>query len=210
VTSPLGYQVLVEAARKGDEDAMAQLLVRVRPHMEAIARSYSDPSQAMESVSDIVQEAWLKAWQKLDQFQGGKTDDETLAMLLAWVGQIVRRLAINAHRDRNRQRRQAPGGGILSLDGAAPAGSSGGGGIYAQSNGSTPSAAARGEEESQLVEAALDNLPDPSDRMLLRLRFFEGISLRQIAERLDLSYDKVRERYEACLRRLEGDLASLL
>jgi DNA-directed RNA polymerase specialized sigma24 family protein len=44
----------------------------------------------------------------------------------------------------------------------------------------------------------------------LRLCFFEGLSLREIAGRLNLSYDKVRERHHCTLRRLEQELKGLL
>jgi DNA-directed RNA polymerase specialized sigma24 family protein len=41
---------------------------------------------------------------------------------------------------------------------------------------------------------------------IVRLHFFDGLSLREIAERLDLSYDQVRHRYQTTLRSLEQEL----
>ena len=74
----------------------------------------------------------------------------------------------------------------------------------------TPSANVRAEEQAALVRAALAKVPDETDRALLRLRFFEGLSLRQAARQLGVSYDAARERYRRALTRLEGDLARLL
>ena len=44
---------------------------------------------------------------------------------------------------------------------------------------------------------------------IVRLRFFEGLSLRQVAGRLQLSYDKVRERFRFSVRRLQQYLEEL-
>ncbi|MBI3467782.1 MAG: sigma-70 family RNA polymerase sigma factor, partial [Planctomycetes bacterium] len=73
----------------------------------------------------------------------------------------------------------------------------------------TPSANVRSEEQDQLVRAALDRIPDTTDRQIVQLRFFDGLSLRQIAERLKLGYDQVRERYHRGMQRLERELGGL-
>jgi RNA polymerase sigma factor (sigma-70 family) len=67
----------------------------------------------------------------------------------------------------------------------------------------------RTDEQARLVQAALERLADDTDRAILRLRFFDGLSLRQIAERLALSYDKVREHYQSGLGQLERELGRL-
>ena len=58
---------LLERARTGDRAATTRLLEMVRPHLEACARGYCDPAGG-ESTADLVQESWLRAWQRLDQF----------------------------------------------------------------------------------------------------------------------------------------------
>ena len=76
-------------------------------------------------------------------------------------------------------------------------------------SGPTPSANAQGDEQRQLIRAALEEILEGEDREIVRLRFFEGLSLRQISERLTLGYDHVRERYQLSMRRLERELAGL-
>jgi RNA polymerase sigma factor (sigma-70 family) len=61
-------------------------------------------------------------------------------------------------------------------------------------------------ERDLAVKQALDELIDETSRKIVRLRFFDGLSLRQISEQLDLSYDKARELYNASLRILEQKL----
>ena len=68
----------------------------------------------------------------------------------------------------------------------------------------------RADEESEIVRRAVADLSDPLERQVLELHFFEGLSLRQIAERLDLTYDRVREPYRRAMRRLENRLSGLL
>lgn len=74
----------------------------------------------------------------------------------------------------------------------------------------TPSAHGQADERARLIHEALALLTDPLDRDIVRLRFFEGISLRQVAERVGCNHETVRQRYHAILRRLGHDLHGLL
>ena len=58
-------------------------MAAVRPSLLGVAHEYADPLRASESASDLVQEAELRAWQKLEQFCGGETDEDTIAQILA-------------------------------------------------------------------------------------------------------------------------------
>jgi RNA polymerase sigma factor (sigma-70 family) len=199
-----GFQELLERARAGDRDAMERLLVLVRPHLERTAREYADPDNTTESASDIVQESWFRAWDRLAQFHGGEDDAETLAMFRAWIAQIARNCGLKSRRRRRTLKRAAPRGKvarIASSENPSDLGH-GGGGVDPVAATKTPSARLRGEEEAERVRAALDALADSSEREIVRLRFFEGLSLRQICERLELSYDQVRDRFHKGMERI--------
>jgi RNA polymerase sigma factor (sigma-70 family) len=197
-------------AQNGDRQAMDRLLAVIRPHLEKLARRHNEPGCSSESTADLVQESALRIWQRLAQFQGGANPEETAAMFRDWVSQIVRHLARDKQRERHAQRREPPRG-LLRLDAAGPAGSSSdAAGVEPAAGGPTPSVNVGSEEQAQLIRAALENLPEAVDREIMRLCFFEGLSLRQIAARLPLSYDKVRERYHHGLRVLERTLGRLL
>src|ERR1035437_8158088 len=58
---------LVDRARKGDTAAFEQL---VRQYERQIFRVAQHITQNREDAEDITQDAFLKAYQKLDQFQG--------------------------------------------------------------------------------------------------------------------------------------------
>jgi RNA polymerase sigma factor (sigma-70 family) len=199
-----GFRDLVMQAQAGDKQATTQLLAVIRPWLEQRARGYADPCQPDASASDLAQEAWLRAWQKLHQFHGSDDDEQTLAMFRVWVGRILQRLGLNALRDREAQHRKPPGamvrlGGTASQAGLDPAGSE-----------PTPSAHAAVDEQVERVRRVLERIVDATDREIVRLRFFEGLSLRQIAERLQSNHENVRQRFHAVLRQLEHDLKELL
>jgi RNA polymerase sigma factor (sigma-70 family) len=73
----------------------------------------------------------------------------------------------------------------------------------------TPSAMIQSHEEADMVRSALEKITDPTDREIVHLRFFENLSLRQISARLELTYDKVRERYRVVMSQLERELGRL-
>jgi len=201
---------LLRRAQGGDREALDRLLVALRPRLEHLARGYVKPSGAGESTADLVQEAALRIWQKLDQFRGVEDAEQTAAMFYEWVSQLVRHLALDRQRDRHAQRRRPPQP-LVRLDADAPDGS----GAEQDrrepaASGPTPSANVRADEEVTLLQAALTRIPETADREILRLCFFEGLSLRQIADRLQVSYDKIRQSYHRGLRFLERELEGLL
>jgi RNA polymerase sigma factor (sigma-70 family) len=202
-----GFNDLVRQARAGQPQAQEELLRRLRPYLERLASGLADPPHARRSASDLVQEALLRVWQKLDQFDGTAEDEESWAMFRSWVGQILRRLDLNDRRDRNAQRRRPPQP-IAALPAPGP-GASGSYQVDPPANGPTVSATVRQAEQTQLIQAALERMDDEVSAAIIRLHFFEGLSLRQIAGRLSLSYDKVRDRYAAGMRHLERELGSL-
>jgi RNA polymerase sigma factor (sigma-70 family) len=187
---------------------MGRLLELVRPRMEAIARDYVKSGGAVESVSDLVQEAGLRAWQRLDQFRGGPTDADTEAMFLAWLGQVVRSVGLNSVEAVNAQMRKPPGGQPLRLR-SEEGSSSDLDSPVARADGPTPSSPLREKEQALGVQEALSKLEDPEAREILQLCFFGGLTFRQIGERTGLSYDQVRARYHAGLRRMEKHLKGL-
>jgi RNA polymerase sigma-70 factor (ECF subfamily) len=194
----------LKRAQGGDRQALDQLLALLRPHLEQLARRYADPDCVTESTADLVQEAALRIWQKLDQFRGVEDAEQTTAMFQEWVKQLVGHLGLDRQRAHHAQRR-GPSQPLLRLD-ASQGGEASGAGIDPAASGPTPSANAGLEEEAQRIRAALEKLPEVTDREIVRLCFFDGLSLRQIAERLQLSYDKVRQRYHRSLKALEREL----
>jgi RNA polymerase sigma factor (sigma-70 family) len=206
IVQPNGFHDLLQQAQAGDRAAMDRVLALLRPYLEHVADRYADPDRASASASDLVQEACLRAWDKLDQFRGGASDEQTLALFRSWVGQIVQHLGLNARRDGKAQRR-TPARPLKRLGVPAAGESTDQAGAAEPADPEpTPSVNLSTDEQARLVQAALERLADDTGRTILRLRFFDGLSLRQIADRLAISYDKVRERYQSGLAQLEREL----
>jgi len=199
---------LVHRASAGDAAAIERLLELVRPHLEQVADRFIDRHHPSRSAQDLVQDAWIQAWQKLDQFHGtDQNGEQMLAMFRVWVGRILIRLGLNSARDR-RARRRHPGGRLVRLDSRDPAQSSGNG-LEPPADILPPSAIARANEQARLIQEAMARCLGAEEREIVRLKFFDGLTLGQIAERLNLTYDQVRERHRAGMRRLERELGPL-
>ena len=65
-------------------------------------------------------------------------------------------------------------------------------------------------ERSLRVRFALEQVPSVTDRAILLLRCFVGLSLGQIAQRLRLCQGEVRARFRKALGRMERELGGWL
>ncbi|MCZ6692161.1 MAG: RNA polymerase sigma factor [Planctomycetota bacterium] len=205
-----GFHDLVRLAQDGDRKAMDDVLSILRPYLEPIARPFANPARPVESTSDLLQESCLRAWHKIGSFRGGDNDEKTFAMFRAWVGQIVRRLGLTAQRDRQSQKR-IPQQKILRLAPSRVTDSTASGrGMDPRAPDPSPSSSARANERAQGVRAALGRIPNETDAAILRMRWIEGMTLKEISERLHVHYEKVRDRYRLTMLGMERDLKDLL
>src|SRR3984957_17488709 len=88
---------LVGAAKKGDMRAFEELVARHRDKI--YARAFSMMRNEDEAV-DLSQEAWVKSWQRLNQFHGESSFG-------TWVTRIVNNLCLDQLRKRKRQRTES-------------------------------------------------------------------------------------------------------
>src|SRR5437762_12393617 len=90
-------QALVKAAQKGDMQAYEELVARHRDKI--YARAFSMMRNEEEAI-DLSQEAWVKAWQRLKQFQGE-------ASFVTWMTRIVINLCLDQLRRQKRLRAES-------------------------------------------------------------------------------------------------------
>src|SRR5436309_8063088 len=88
---------LVRAAQRGDMEAFEELVARHRD--KVYARAYSMMRNEDEAI-DLSQEAWVKGWQRLKQFQGESS-------FATWMTRIVINLCLDQLRKQNRQRAES-------------------------------------------------------------------------------------------------------
>ncbi|MCZ6603155.1 MAG: sigma factor-like helix-turn-helix DNA-binding protein [Planctomycetota bacterium] len=65
-------------------------------------------------------------------------------------------------------------------------------------------------KRTRRVRQAMERIPDVTDRAILVLRVFVGLSLRQISDRLRLSTNRVRAGYRGAIKRMERELGEWL
>src|ERR1043165_5989797 len=93
----LGDDVLVRRAQRGDMSAFEELVTRHRDKI--YARAFSMMRNEDEAV-DLSQEAWVKGWQRLKQFQGESS-------FVTWMTRIVINLCLDQLRKQKRHRSES-------------------------------------------------------------------------------------------------------
>src|SRR2546428_11053979 len=88
---------LVRAAQRGNMAAFEELVARHRDKI--YARAYSMMRNEEEGI-DLSQEAWVKAWQRLKQFQGESSFG-------TWMTRIVINLCLDQLQRHKRQRAES-------------------------------------------------------------------------------------------------------
>jgi RNA polymerase sigma-70 factor (ECF subfamily) len=195
---------LLARVKAGDREAWGPLYELVQPHLLRLAQQRLGPTWPQESVSDLVQSTWERALRQLDQFQGGADDAQTAPMFRAWLSQILRNVHRNDLRDRQAARRHPPGG-VLPLSTAAETESADGPEVDVAASDPTASRVARLNELRAALQDAMQTL-DEMDRRIVLLHFFDGLSLREIARRMNLEQNTVFDRFRRLKKRLQREL----
>ena len=159
-------------AKAGDRDAFKDLYLAHHAPLYRLALSeLRDPEEAKE----IVQEAFVRAWQAIGGFRGESA-------FLAWLFRIVRNLLI----DRARSRKRHP------TEPRDDEGSETRGDRIASSRPGPETRAVKTEEQARF-RSALAGLPE-SQRAVFLLREWEGMDYREIGVRLGLADGTVKSR----------------
>jgi RNA polymerase sigma-70 factor (ECF subfamily) len=155
-------EALASRASRGDREAEGALIRRLYPGVHALAsRMLRNP----ESARDAAQEAFLRAFSRLDQFDGHHR-------FSAWLFKIL----VNVIRDEARRGRTAPIDGEPDLSpGAAP----------------SPGDVIIRQEEIENVRAHIAALP-AGMRLAVLLHFQEGLNGREVAYALGITHQAAR------------------
>ena len=165
---------LVRAAQRGDMKAFEELMGRHRDKI--YARAFSMMRNEEDAV-DLSQEAWVKGWQRLKQFQGDSS-------YLTWMTRIIINLCLDQLRKHKRQRAES----IEMLEEES-------GGVERQMPVVTHNPTERLErgELRQRIDKALALLSH-EHRTVLILHEFEELEYKEIAKRMECSIGTVMSR----------------
>lgn len=161
--------------------------------MDARLRGRVDPS-------DVIQDAWIEASQRL----ADDTVDRTVSFFV-WMRFLTMQQLMTLHRRHLATQRRDAGREVpLHRSGIDSAG------LAMQLLGTLtrPSEAAIREELRSRVWESLDAMSS-TDREVLVLRHFEGLTGQEVAEALGISHEAVKKRHVRALRRLRETLHDL-
>jgi RNA polymerase sigma-70 factor, ECF subfamily len=195
---------LLRQAQAGDSRALEQVLTRYRGRLKRMVKLRLDPRvQGRVDPSDVVQEAYLEASQKLGDYLV-----EPKIPFFLWLRLVTgQKLALEHRKHLGVQARNAAR--EVSLHhGAYPAASSAA--LAAQLLGriSTPSQKAMRADLRVRVQEALNRM-GPLDREVLALRHFEQLSNAETALVLGIKETAACNRYVRALERLRVILGRL-
>jgi len=171
-----GDAELVQAALAGDRDAFGELVERYQDRLfNTVLRLLGSRDDA----SDVVQEAFVQAFVKLESFRGE-------AQFYTWLYRITMNRALSYRRDGRRRSRQR--GPVVSIEAVKDMA-----GDEPVDRNPGPEAQLIDREQVEAVQSALLKLSD-EHRQILVLREMEGCCYETIADILQLPVGTVRSR----------------
>jgi len=180
----------IRRTRAGDRESFGVLVDRYGARITRLVRGYVRNEQ---DVQDVVQDSFVKAFSRLDRFDGRSA-------FYTWLY----RIAANTAMDHNKKWKRRPTPLTLS----APGEDEDRVGIAPPHRGPPPEAGAMQAEIREALDAALESLPDRY-REVLVLRELEGLTYEEMATTLRLSRGTVESRLFRARERLRTRLGPL-
>jgi RNA polymerase sigma-70 factor (ECF subfamily) len=170
--------LLVQVAAKQDRTAYAELFGYYAPRVKSyLMRLGADSGQAEEIAQDVMVAVWRKA----------SLFDRNQASVSTWIFRIARNRRIDVFRRTRRPDLDPEETMIL------PAGVE------------APEARMEAMETEARVREAMKDLPE-EQLYLLKLAFYEGLSHREIAEKLDVPLGTVKSRIRLAFAKMKSRL----
>lgn len=175
---------LVASARTGDTEAFGRLIKRHIPRIFQVAYRITRNEAAAD---DVVQEASIRAFRKLDRFDGRST-----------FGTWLHRITVNCAMDAMRKRRRTPESHDLeATEASQPATSE-----------PSPQRRVMSREISTTIETVLENMTS-MERTAFVLKHFDGRSLVEISEVMNIRVNAVKHAIFRAVKKLRSELEPL-
>lgn len=188
----LDDMALVQLARRGRREAFRHIMQRCNQRLFRVARGVVNDDAEAE---DVVQEAYVRAFEKLSSFRGD-------AALLTWMTRIV----LNEAHGRLRRRRRTVD--VEQID-ASQSDAAKVVAFPSQFGSEDPAAAAARGEIRRLMERAIDGLPE-GFRIVFVMREIEQCTVEETAASLGLRAETVKTRLHRARRLLRTALQDTL
>ena len=185
-------QIVLDQARAGDGAAFEAL---IGPYHLNLYRRALQMTRNEEDAEDVVQDAELKAYCRLDQFEGS-------SRFYTWVMRIVINEALMKLRKRRFNRETEPLEPLLTGEKRREF-------CWTHAMGDQPDRCYTGVELNAILNRAMVGL-SPSLSSTFLLCYLEGYSPREVALMLDLSVPAIKSRLLRARRRLSKRLRTLM
>ena len=170
---------LIERVKLGEKTAFSQLVKR---HQRALLRLSLRFVKDIDVAQDIVQDAFIKAYNRLGSF-------EARASFKSWLYQIAVNTARNHLRDERKDQYVDVDGMHLAVGAEAEVG---------LLNASLATS----------IRELVENLPE-RQRLAVNLRIYEDLSFKEIAELMDCPYDTAKANFRHGLLKLKEQMKNL-
>lgn len=194
---------LLAVARAGDSLAVQDLFTCYQHYLRLLAHAGLSPQvQARVTVSDVVQETFLHAYQAFGQFRG-----RTASEFVAWLRSILASRIADVH-EKHLQARRRDVRREVSIETIAAGLSQSSAQletIAVDHLGQSPGTVIDQQERAIMVADAIAELPTAYQQVLV-LRHFEGLSFDEIGAQLDRSSGAVRMIWLRAIRKMKIQL----
>jgi RNA polymerase sigma-70 factor (ECF subfamily) len=191
LTDPAAEQMLVVAAKNGDEQAFETLFKR---HRQKILRVVMRYAHVREDAEDIVQQSFQKAFVYLHKFEGKSSFSTWLtriaineSLMLLRHGRALREVSVDDHREAD--------GNAASLE--------------MPDSSPDPEASYLRRERAQILSQTLGNLR-PGMRKAIELRELAELSTKETAQRMGVSVAAVKARLFHARKKLQEKVSRYL
>ncbi len=155
--------VLIESAKSGDSKAFSSLVLK---HQQSLLRLCMRFTTSHDLAEDIVQDTFVKAYRKLDSFEGRSS-------FKSWLFQI----AINTAKNKIRATKDT-----VNID------------TVQISIGGLSSEGIEKQGVREMIREFVDELPE-KQKTALTLRIYDDLSFKEIAEIMECPYDTAKANY---------------
>ncbi|MGD1805483.1 RNA polymerase sigma factor [Dapis sp. BLCC M126] len=177
---------------RGNSDLVCQFWQQWNEHREQLYRCcFRLMNSNQTDAEDALSRAMLKAWEKVQKFEGKITNFK------AWLVQVTRNLCIDIIREHSRQAT-----GVESIERVANTEEMG-----MASSVESPESILEREERYIEIRRAIADLPERLHETFT-LHFYEELTHTEIAERQGISYDNVCRRIYVAKKKLKEKLSN--
>ena len=187
------FSVLVNRAQSGDEAALERLMSMHHATVSAETTKFAGSLKSEVSVQDLEQETWIRVWSRLPTFVGADDNEVCQRTFISWLKTTTRRVALSIVEAGSAQKRggdKQPATLDYPIDDDAK----------------SPSSIFRADEQKTLLAQAVEEIESGEAAEVVRLHYFDGLPIAEVAERTGLTTDQVRYRLNVALKTLRREM----